>query len=143
MPDDQTSETHPRGETTGSSECAAQRLAGSLLAFDLVTEAAALRYERGWRDGDRSTNTLVKTPDFRVVLTALRAGARLEEHGAAARISIHTLSGHLGLHVDGALVELPAGHILVLDRDIAHDVEAREDSVFLLTIAWRDEGICS
>jgi hypothetical protein len=104
MADDQTSGTHPRSETTGSSERAAQRLAGSLLAFDLVTEAAALRYERGWRDGDRSTNTLVKTPDFRVVLTAMRAGARLEEHDAAARISIHTLSGHLGLHVDGALV---------------------------------------
>jgi quercetin dioxygenase-like cupin family protein len=139
MAEDPTSQTHRRGETTGSAERAAQRLVGSLLAFDLGVEAAQLRHERGWRDGDRSANTLVNAPDLRVVLTMLRAGARLAEHDAAARISIHTLSGRLRLHAAGQVVELPAGHLLVLDRDLAHDVEALEDSAFLLTIAWQGD----
>ena len=67
----------------------------------------------------------------------MRARARLEEHDAAARVSIQTLSGRLRLHVAGEPVELPAGHLLVLDRDLVHDVEALEDCVFLLTIAWQ------
>jgi hypothetical protein len=33
-------------------------------------------------------------------------------------------------------IDLPAGHVLVLDRGIYHDVEALVDSSFLLTIAW-------
>jgi len=34
------------------------------------------------------------------------------------------------------LVDLTPGQLLALDRSIKHDVEAREDSAFLLTIAW-------
>jgi quercetin dioxygenase-like cupin family protein len=131
-----TGSPHPSGETTGSAERAPQQLAGPLIAIDLAVEAAQLRTERGWREGDRNANTLVKTPDFRVVLTALRAGARLQEHQAAGRVSIQTLSGRVRLQVGAQNVELPTGHLLVLEPGLAHDVEALEDSVFLLTLAW-------
>jgi hypothetical protein len=30
----------------------------------------------------------------------------------------------------------PAGQVLMLDPDVAHDVEALAESAFLLTIAW-------
>jgi quercetin dioxygenase-like cupin family protein len=43
------------------------------------------------------------------------------------------------MHVEGKVFDLPAGHLLALERAIAHDVEALEDSAFLLTIAWPDE----
>jgi len=33
-------------------------------------------------------------------------------------------------------VELPAGQLLVLDQCVPHDVEAEEDSAFLLTLSW-------
>ena len=36
-----------------------------------------------------------------------------------------------------------AGHMLALERAIPHDVEALEDSAFLLTIAWPDDAINS
>ena len=35
-------------------------------------------------------------------------------------------------------VDLPAGRLLALDRNIKHDVEAAVDSAFLLTIAWQE-----
>lgn len=124
------------GQTTGSPERAAQQLRGSALRFDLAAEAAQLRIERGWREGDRSANTLVKFPDFRVVLTALRAGGRLQEHQAAGRVTIHTLEGRLRLHVQGESTDLPADHLLALEQGVPHDVEALTDSVFLLTLAW-------
>jgi quercetin dioxygenase-like cupin family protein len=37
------------------------------------------------------------------------------------------------------MVEVPAGHLLALDRGITHDVEAVEESVFLLTICWPED----
>ena len=78
----------------------------------------------------------MKHPDFRVVLTVLKSQARLHEHKAAGRISVQTVAGHIRMHVEGKVFDLPVGHLLALERAIAHDVEALEDSAFLLTIAW-------
>ena len=38
------------------------------------------------------------------------------------------------------VVDLPVGHMLTLEQNIAHDVEAQEESAFLLTIAWPAGG---
>jgi quercetin dioxygenase-like cupin family protein len=127
---------HARGETTGTPERPAQRLAAPVLTFDLPAELAQLRGEPAWARGDRNAKTLVKEPDFRLVLVALKAGARLEEHLAPGRISIQTLEGQLRLRVAGEEVVLPAGHLVSLERDVPHDVEAEGESAFLLTIAW-------
>jgi quercetin dioxygenase-like cupin family protein len=43
------------------------------------------------------------------------------------------------MHVEEREFDLPAGHLLALDAAVPHDVEALEDSAFLLTIAWRRE----
>ena len=120
--------------TSGSSERAPQHLTDTVLLFDLDVEAAQLHYERGFREGDRNANTLVKADGFRVVLTALRAGARLEPHKAAGHVTVHVLSGRLRLRLPDQTVELPAGHLLVLEPDVVHDAEALEDSTFLLTL---------
>ncbi len=129
--------SHPPGETTGTSERAPQRLAAPVLAFDLAHEVARLHEQAVWQQGDRNAKTLVKEPDFRLVLIALRAGARMEEHRAAGRISVQTLAGHLRLHTAGTNVDLPVGRLVSLERDVPHDVEAVEESAFLLTIAWQ------
>jgi hypothetical protein len=42
------------------------------------------------------------------------------------------------MHAGGKEFDLPAGHLLVLDRAMPHDVVAIEDSAFLLTVAWPD-----
>jgi hypothetical protein len=38
--------------------------------------------------------------------------------------------------VDDKLFDLPQGKMLVLDRAVTHDVEAVEESAFLLTVAY-------
>jgi hypothetical protein len=37
------------------------------------------------------------------------------------------------------MVELPTGQMLVLDQCVPHDVEAEEDSAFLLTLSWQGQ----
>lgn len=39
------------------------------------------------------------------------------------------------MHAHDRMFDLPMGRLLVLDREVPHDVEAVEDSVFLLTVA--------
>ena len=127
---------HSPGETSGSPERAPQRLAEPLLAFDLAVEAAQVRYEHGWRDGDRNANTLVHAPDLRVVLIALRRGARMHEHRTAGRVTIQATAGRVRLHCADQTVDLAAGHLLTLEPGAPHDVEALEDSALLLTVVW-------
>ena len=114
-------------------------LGSPMLTFDLNAEIERLREEDAWQGG-RDSKTLVKNQDFRIVLTVLKANALLHEHKATGRISVQVLSGHIQMHVQDKVLDLPAGHLLALDRALPHDVKALEDSAFLLTIAWPAEG---
>ena len=114
----------------------AGHLTAPLMDFNLVDEIAQLHEEEAWLRTGRNSKTLVKQPDFRIVLIALQKGVHLEEHSADARISIYTLSGHVKLQLPEQTVDLTNGHLLVLDRALEHDLEALEESAILLTISW-------
>ena len=53
---------------------------------------------------------------------------------------MQAIAGHIRMHVHDKVFDLPAGHLLALERALPHDVEALEDSAFLLTIAWPEEA---
>jgi quercetin dioxygenase-like cupin family protein len=116
-----------------------QAMAAPYLEFDLERELAMLRGEPAWRAG-QNAKTLVKHEDFRVVLTILRAHARLPGHRTEGRISIHALTGHIQVKAQGRTFGLRSGGLLALDHGLPHDVEALEESAFLLTIAWPGTG---
>src|SRR5438876_1580640 len=111
-------------------------LGSATLSFGLTAEIKGLREENAWQGG-RNSKTLVKKEDFRIVLTVLQSDALVHEHKATGRISVQALSGHIQMH---KVFDLPEGHLLALDRVLPHDVKALEDSAFLLTIAWPEEG---
>jgi len=112
---------------------------GPFSGFDLEFETAKLYAEDTWQSG-RNSKTLIKYPDYRIVLIALRSGARMPEHQAAGRVSVQTISGRIRIHVAANEFDMPAGQLLVLDRSVPHDVDALEDSAFLLTIAWPEQA---
>lgn len=105
------------------------------LEFDLPRELEGLHREAGWQSG-QNAKTLVKYPDLRVVLTALKAGERLPGHQTDGRISIQAIAGHIQVRALGRTFDLRVGGLLALDQALPHDVEAIEESAFLLTIAW-------
>lgn len=118
-------------------------LAQPVSQFNLAAEIEHLRNEDSWqRETGRSSRTLVKQPDFRIVLVAMKAGTEMKEHRAEGRISIQTITGHLQLKLPTKTVGVPVGHLLALDRGVVHDVEALVESVFLLTICW-PEGVAT
>lgn len=109
---------------------------GPVLAFDLASEAERLRSEEPWSQHGSNAVTLVKHSDLRIVFILMKRGTRLQEHHAGARISVHTLRGHVRLRPGEDLLDLPAGNLLALERDIPHDHEAIDESAVLMTIAW-------
>ena len=85
-------------------------LSRSVLQFNLASELAQLHRDESWLPPTgRSSKTLVKYPDLRIVLIAMKANTRMHEHTAAGRISVHTLNGHIRLHLPERVVDLPAG----------------------------------
>lgn len=112
-------------------------LNSAVLQFDLASELDHLHRDEAWlQPTGRSSKTLAKYSDLRIVLIAMKANTRMPQHTAAGRISVHTLSGHIRLHLPGRVVDLPVGCLLALDPCVPHDVEASEDSAFLLTVVW-------
>jgi quercetin dioxygenase-like cupin family protein len=112
-------------------------MAAPFLEFDLPAEVQRLHAETTWSTG-HNTRTLIKYDDFRVLLTVLQAHKRIPQHKTKGRISIHVLSGHVQLKAAGRTFSLRAGGLLALDQEVPHEVEALEESAFLLTIAWPD-----
>jgi quercetin dioxygenase-like cupin family protein len=111
-------------------------LTGTALTFDLAAEADRLKTESTWQTEGHNAKTLVKHPDFRVVLIALKPGGRMNEHKTDQCVTIHVLVGCLRLRLPDKALDLAAGALLALEQTVLHDVEALEESVFLLSLGW-------
>ncbi|HEX5484162.1 MAG TPA: hemerythrin domain-containing protein [Terriglobia bacterium] len=108
---------------------------GTVIEFSLTAEAERLRQEPAWEHG-RNAKTLIKFPDLRVVLTAIRAGQRLTDHRNPGRIYVQTLSGHLRVEALGKEFDLPVGRVVAIDREVPHHIAALDDSTFIVIVAW-------
>lgn len=102
------------------------------MAFDLAAESTRFDIVPESRHTGR---TLVRLDAMRVTLMKLEAGSAIPEHQTSRDVSIHVLSGRVVLHVEGLPVDMPAGHMAVLQRGAAHDIVAKEDSSVLLTVS--------
>ena len=107
------------------------------VSFDLAALDRELRTEAAYEASGFASRTLIRESDLRVVLAVMKAGARMANHHAEETASVHVLSGRLRLHLPLAPVDLPSGHVLALEAHLRHDVEALEQSAFLLSLGWR------
>jgi quercetin dioxygenase-like cupin family protein len=113
----------------------AQSMDAPYLEFNTARELQQLHLEPGWQFG-HNAKTLVKYDGLRIVLIALKAGSRIPEHHTEGQVSIQTIVGHIQVRSEGRSFNLRPGGLLALDQGSPHDVEALEESAFLLTIAW-------
>jgi quercetin dioxygenase-like cupin family protein len=108
-----------------------------LAQFDLGQEMADSEQKKPWESGHYA-KTLFKKSDFRIVLISLERGVTIREHHSDGTISVHVLKGSIRFTVDGDATELRSGNVLTLSASIKHEVEALEESAFLLTVSWPD-----
>jgi len=104
--------------------------------FDIAEVDAEMRRSDAYGREGHTARTLAREADLRIVLVVMKAGARIAEHSAKDTASVHALRGHVRLRLPDRVADLPAGRLLVLERSVPHDVEAVEESAFLLTLGW-------
>jgi quercetin dioxygenase-like cupin family protein len=107
------------------------------ITFDLAALDSELRKSDAYAREGHTARTLVRKPDLRIVLVVMKAGARIAEHRADKTASVHVLGGQLRVRLPDEVADLSAGRLLVIERELNHDVEAVADSAFLLTLGWR------
>lgn len=107
------------------------------MTFELAEVAREMRGEGAYSREGHTAHTLVREADLRIVLLAMNAGSVMKEHRADETASLLTLSGHVRLRFADRVADLPNGRLLMIERGLAHNVEALEESVLLLTLGWR------
>jgi quercetin dioxygenase-like cupin family protein len=108
--------------------------------FDLAAIDGELRSEDSFLRDGHTARTLVREPAIRIVVVAMKAGARIAEHRAQEVTSIQAITGNVRLVLSDRSLELGAGRVLVVAPDLRHQVEAVADSTLLLTLAWCERG---
>lgn len=103
--------------------------------FDLSREIADSEQKKPWQSG-LYAKTLYKSDDFRTVLITMERAAHMKEHHTDGTISVHVLKGSVRMNAQGQAHDLKVAGLFTLAPSIKHDVEALEDSAFLLTISW-------
>jgi quercetin dioxygenase-like cupin family protein len=127
------------GRTSGTGLRGSRPLMERLMVFSLNDELVRMREEEPWQQGDRNSLTLAKDVDFRVMLTALRDGATLDEGDGDARVSLQVLEGRALVNLDGEEAELAAAEIAVVDAGQSWSLRAVGECALLLTLAWPRE----
>lgn len=128
----------------------------ALRVLELAQEIAALYDDAASRADGWSAKALASHDDVSTMLFAMKAGCRIGVDPARGGVDIRVIDGHLELHVGDAwdqlsypirhtegacsffalyehTIDLPVGSVLVLDAT-PHDVEALDDSAFLLEV---------
>jgi quercetin dioxygenase-like cupin family protein len=111
-----------------------------LLRLDLSEQVERLKQEPTWLTSGRDAITLAKAPELRVVLMLLGKGTKISEHRAAGPLTFYLLSGSVDFRAGGRLERLGSGALIVLESAVAHEVEALEESVCLLTLGSGSQG---
>lgn len=118
-------------------------LSAPVIAIDWKEALGSLRSSDSYRTGDHAARTLAKHRALRVVLVAMRADGRMDEHHADSAISVQCLQGRFRFDVSGTIHDLAPGQVLVVGDGLPHSVTAADECAFLLTIGDqpRDIGV--
>ena len=113
-------------------------LASSVIKRNIGDELEKLKSASSWQlETGRSSETIVKYAEFRVVLVRMKQGSYMDHHRTDGPFSVHVILGRLRLHLPANRTEdLDTGELLTLERGLEYDVEALEECAFLLTLAW-------
>ena len=112
-------------------------LAGAALHFHLKEELEKLRKQDSWqRNTGRSSKTLAKYPDFHIILVLMKPGSKVNEHHVDGRVSLQLLEGRARIVLPDQIAEIRAGDLLALEYGLLHQLEALEESAFLISISW-------
>ena len=112
----------------------------AMVTIDLRSFTKQIREEKAWKESDRNAITVFKTDGMRIVLIALHKDAEMIKHTIDGMISIQVIEGQIFVTTEKQSAELGPGEILALHQNIPHNVLAKKESIFLLTLTTTMAG---
>ncbi len=109
--------------------------AGGMTTVRIADEIARLKDAAAWKSGDRHATSLVKDAALNVLLMVLKKGAHLHEHRTKGPIAVQVVSGSIRFSAGADQRVISAGDMVGLDREVAHSVEALQESALILVTA--------
>jgi len=106
----------------------------SFVKIDLRAYANQVKDERAWHESDRNAITVFKTDSVTIVLSAMHKGATMIKQSTCDLMEVHVQEGSLKFQAKDNVVMLAAGEMALLHKGYSYDIEALEESVFLLTL---------
>ena len=122
--------------TSGSDSREARTLDDPVMGFELDREIALLREEPGYAQFGRSSKTLGKSRNFRLVVTAARAGTDLGNDDAEAAMAIQVLDGAVTATRAGAGMRFGRGSVIWFAEGEDWAVRVDDDAALVLSIGW-------
>jgi quercetin dioxygenase-like cupin family protein len=108
--------------------------AGGMITISVADEIVRLKSTSEWESEDRHAVSLMKDAALNILLMVLKKGVRLHEHRTKGPIAVQVVSGSIRFSA-GAERIISAGEMVGLDRNVAHSVEALEESAIILATA--------
>jgi quercetin dioxygenase-like cupin family protein len=103
-------------------------------AFDLSALIKIMKHSDTWSKGELNTLILLKSPNEKIILTAIHKGTEIKSFQADDSITIQVLEGELRYRTHNDSVILSNGQLMTIHDKIKYKLTASEDSVFLLTL---------
>jgi quercetin dioxygenase-like cupin family protein len=112
-------------------------VAEPFVSSDLLFELARLQASAEYAREGHSGRTLTKYPELRVVLETMKAGTRMSLHETDEELTVQVFLGRLRLRMrHGERCELGEGTFAAIGAGRVREVEALQETAFLLTLAW-------
>lgn len=105
------------------------------MALQHAVAGGVIDVRQGAEDLSRfSSIALAKTDELELIRMVLPKGKTMPEHHVPGEITLLCLEGEVELDMHGSRRTLGAGQMLYLSGGQAHALQARQDSLLLLTI---------
>jgi len=108
--------------------------ADGMITVSVAGEIARLKSTPEWESGGRHAVSLIKDAPLNILLMILKKGAHLHEHRTKGPVAVQVVSGSIRFSA-GAERTISAGEMVGLARNVAHSVEALEESAIILVTA--------
>ncbi len=105
-----------------------------LVTIKLPSFIKQLKSEKAWKKSDRNSITVFKSGGISIVLIALHKGAEMAKHTSEGIVSVQVLKGELRFKLNEQAVKLRKGYLLKLNGGVPHSLQAKKETIFLLTI---------
>ncbi len=106
----------------------------TLLAFDLPSLIATMKQSFSWANGELNALILSKSPEKKIVLTAMHRGTEIKSFQSNESITFQIIEGRLKFNIRKDTFTLNKGQIMTLTEEISYRLSTMEETVFLLTI---------